>query len=215
MLDAESRKSLGMMAVAYHEALLANPLALSYLSGRGISQTVIDSYRLGQVDGAYPEHAIYEGRISIPYVTKLGGVVALKFRVAHDCTEACEHQKYITPYSTRIYNPLAFERAEQVGYIGVCEGEFDAMILTAECDIPSVAVPGVDTWKQHQEWPRLFDGFPKVYIFKDNDEAGEKLANRISGDLESTVTVGLPLKDVNATFCEYGARIIREAAGLE
>ena len=110
--------------------------------------------------------------------------------------------------------PLAFERAEQLGYIGISEGEFDAVIATAECDIPTVAIPGVETWKQHAEWPRLFDGFNRVLVFKDNDDAGEKLTARIVHDLDTAVVVSLPLNDVNSTFTKFGADVIRKAAGL-
>jgi len=214
MLSEESRESLGMLAERYHGALMRpeGSLALSCLSGRGISGTVIGSFRLGVVDGSEPDHAEYEGRISIPYVTKLGGVVGFKFRAIEDDGSP----KYLSNHMpVRIYNPLAFERAEQLGYIGITEGEFDAMIATAECGIPSVGVPGVDTWKSHPEWRLLFDGFPRVLVFKDQDEPGEKLANRIIADIDTAVAVSLPLKDVNATFLEYGAELIRKAAGLD
>jgi DNA primase len=214
MLSEESRASLGMMAAAYRAALAASPQALSYLSGRGIGQAAIERFQLGLVDGSFAENAIYSGRICIPYLTKLGGICSLKFRVAHDCDDTHDHQKYITPYPTRIFNPFAFERAEQLGYIGISEGEFDAVINTVECDIPTIGIPGVDTWVKHPEWRPLFDGYAKVLVFKDQDDAGEKLAKRISHDLENAVEVNLPANDVNATFLKHGADAIREAAGL-
>lgn len=213
MLSQEARDLLAEQAAWYHLALLDGASqALGFLHGRGISQSAIGYFRLGVVDGKYPEHADYGGRICIPYVTKLGGVVGFKARRPNDTDDS---PKYLSNHmSTRLYNTLAFERAEQLGYIAITEGEFDAMILTAECGIPAVGVPGVDTWKAHPEWPLLFDGFTKVYMFPDQDEAGEKLARRIEADLESAVIINLPGKDVNESFLEYGADLIRTAAGL-
>ncbi len=214
MLSEELRESLGTSAAAYRQALMLSPQVLSYLSGRGISQAAIERFQLGVVDGSFADHLIFQNRIAIPYLTKLGGVAGMKFRVPHDCTDSCEHQKYITPYPTRIYNPLAFERAEQLGFIGISEGEFDSMIATHECDIPTAGIPGTDTWVKHPEWKRLFDGFARVLILKDQDDAGEKLANRITHDLENATVVDLPAKDVNETFLKHGADVIRKAAGL-
>lgn len=221
ILSAEARELLGEMAVRYHAALPGSQ-ALDYLSGRGISEHAIDYFRLGVVDGSYPEHADYVGRIAIPYVTKLGGVVGFKFRLVGDGGGS----KYVSDHmSVRPYNTLAFERAEQLGYIGICEGEFDAEILTIECGIPTVGIPGVDTWKAHPEWPLMFDGFTRVYVFPDQDEdrvlengkvvnPGRDLGNRIKSDLDEAIIINLPAKDVNQTFLEYGADLIRAAAGL-
>ncbi|TVZ01238.1 hypothetical protein EAS64_33710 [Trebonia kvetii] len=115
---------------------------------------------------------------------------------------------------TRIYNPMAFEAAEKLGYIGISEGEFDAVILTTECGIPTVGVPGVDTWAKHKEWRLLFDGFESVLIFRDQDEPGLKLAQRIMSDVNNARVVNLPGKDPNETFLKHGREAIRHAAGL-
>lgn len=213
ILSAEAREKLSEQAAWYHLALYDTPSALAYLTGRGLSQDLIAHFQLGVVDERYLEHADLVGRISIPYVTKLGGVVGFKFRRPNDDDDG---SKYLSNHmSTRLYNTLAFERAEQLGFIAIAEGEFDAMILTAECGIPAVGVPGVDTWKSHPEWPLLFDGFTRVLVFRDQDEAGEKLARRIDADLESAVIINLPAKDVNKTFLEYGSELIRSAAGFD
>src|SRR5580704_13147941 len=147
-LSDEFRNGLDIAARAYAETLfIPGSQAQSYLLGRGIAPEVADAYRLGEVDGSIPEHASYKGWISIPYLTKLGGVVSLKFRRISG-----EGVKYIGPYPTRIYNTLAFERAEQLGYIGICEGEIDAITTDSLCGIPTVGIPGVETWKAHPEW---------------------------------------------------------------
>jgi DNA primase len=212
-LSIESQKSLEQMCSTYQGAL--TPEALSYLRGRGLSDHAIGYFRLGVVSG-YGEHAAYRGMLSIPYITELAGVVGFKFREPHTCTDACDHPKYLTPYPTRIYNAKAFAEAERVGYIGICEGEFDAMIAHVECGIPTVGVPGVKTWDAHKEWPLLFQGFGRVLVFKDQDKPGEELAKRIVSDVPAAEVVdmhGLG-KDVNEIFLAHGRDALREVANV-
>lgn len=204
--------TLDALAAAYHAALVPGSLAHDYLRGRKISEESIGLFQLGVVDGSYPDHSDFTGRISVPYITKLGGVKGFKFRrVGED-----EYQpKYLADYMpTRLYNPLAFERAEQLGYIALCEGEADTWTVDGECGIPAVAFPGVDTWKQHKEWPCLFDGLHRVIVFRHMDDAGDKAARWIRERLDHSIIVSLPLKDVNLTYLQYGREFIREAAGV-
>ena len=118
-LSDEFRNALATRADSYHSSLVEGSsaeaeAARSYLDGRGLSTQDAFSYKLGVVNGKFDEDQDYTGRICFPYLTKLGGVVSLKFRVAHDCTDTCSHAKYISPFEHRIYNPLAFDRADQV-----------------------------------------------------------------------------------------------------
>ena len=209
-LSDEFRQSLEQAATRYNWALREDSQALSYLHGRGILPAAGDAFRLGVVDGSIAEHANYAGWISIPYLTRLGGVVSLKFRRLSG-----DGPKYISPYPTRIYNTIALDRAEQLGYVAICEGEFDALILDALAGIPAVAIPGVDTWKAHPEWRELFTGFSRVLVFTDQDQPGQELANRILRELDTARLVQLPGgKDVNESYLSIGADKIREVAGV-
>lgn len=212
-LSDEFRRSLDSMAGKYQKAM--DHAVRSYLNGRGISNEAIASYRLGQVDGSADEHEAYVGMISLPYITRLGGVVALKFRQAHECSSACEHSKYLTPYPTRIYNPLAFQRADREGLIGITEGELDALTLDGLCGIPAVGIPGVETWTKHREWPELFRGYTRVIVFRDDDEPGERLAAAILHDIDTAQVVRFPFKDANATYVALGANEVRRLAGVQ
>ena len=206
---------LDQMAERYHAALVPGSPAQSYLLGRGISQRAIDWFRLGVVTGEFPEHKEFTGRISVPYVTKLGGVKGFKFRRVGDDDSVA---KFLADYMpTRIYNPLAFEEAEQLGYIGLTEGEPDCW-AGFECGIQMAGIPGVDTWRQHKEWVHLFDGVDRVLWFGDNDDAGKKLEARVTDELRNivkVVKVSLPLKDLNRTYSLHGREFVRNAAGLD
>jgi DNA primase len=163
------------------------------------------------VDGGIPEHAASTGWISIPYLTRLGGVVQLKFRRLSG-----DGPKYLgSGGQPRIYNTMALDLADQLGYVAICEGEFDALILDAYCGIPAVGIPGVDTWASRPEWREIFAGYSRVLVFADPDEPGQKLASRVLRDLDTAHLVALPGADVNETYLAKGADYIREAAGVE
>lgn len=212
-LSDEFRASLDSLTTRYQAAL--SPSGRSYLNGRGLGDEVIERYRLGEVDGHDASHADYTGMLSIPYCTRLGGVVSLKFRRPHECTDWCNgHAKYLGPYPTRLYNTLAFDRADRLGYIGVTEGEFDAEILDGLCGIPAVGIPGVETWKAHREWPELFKGYQRVLVFADDDEPGRGLAKAILHDVDTATVISLPAKDPNAAYLAVGAQEIRRITGV-
>jgi DNA primase len=215
-LSDELRQSLELAASRYQAAIhldvptLPDSPALSYLLGRGISRAAADAYHLGVVDGSIPEHAPYTGWISIPYLTRLGGVVQIKFRRLSG-----DGPKYVgSGGSPRLYNTPALDRADSLGYVALCEGEFDAIILDALCGIPAVAIPGVDTWASRPEWREIFQGYSRVLVFADQDEPGRKLASRILHDLDTAQLVSLPAKDVNDAFLQFGAGKIKELAGV-
>jgi DNA primase len=218
-LSDEFRRSLEATAARYQMAL--TEAARAYLLGRGLGPAEVARYRIGLVDGGVPEHEDYAGMLSIPYLTR-AGVVSLKFRRAHDCSPNCQHAKYISPYETRLYNTLAMDEADRTGLLGIAEGEVDAMTLDALCGIPSVGIPGVETYSKHPEWKELFRGYKQVLIFPDLDEInpktgkrpGDELAKALSRDIDTARVVRLPGKDVNETYRAAGADGIRKAAAL-
>lgn len=211
-LSPESRKSLERMCSTYQEGISGDTTA--YLHGRGLTDREIVSYRLGTVT-AGGEHSTYRGMVAIPYLTELAGVTGFKFRQAHKC-DGCEHKKYLTPYPTRIFNAPAFTVGERLGLVGICEGEFDAIILTSRCGIPTLGIPGVETWEKHKSWPLLFHGFSRVLVFRDPDEPGLKLARRIMADVPTAELVDFEgvEGDMTDIFLNFGADAIREVAGV-
>lgn len=211
MIPAEVAE-VNAVAAARYLVAMTSPVR-SYLNGRGISDATILKFKLGEVDGSFPEHSDALGRISVPYVTRLGGIQGFKFRRPND---ESEQSKYISNnMPTRLYNVLAFEEAEQLGLIAVTEGESDCWTLDGECGIPTVGIPGADTWKAHPEWKLLFDGFGKVLFFADPDEPGDKLKSQVLRDLDNAYSIALDGKhDVNEYFKLNGREAVRAAAGV-
>lgn len=110
--------------------------------------------------------------------------------------------------------------------VGICEGEFDTIVLESLCDIPAVGIPGVSHWKAHPEWAELLEG-RHVRVFADidrkegGDKPGERLAQEIADSLENARIVKLPepdegetKMDVNLCYLRYGAEELKRRAGI-
>lgn len=208
-LSESFRTGLEREALRFHVRMGAE--VRSSLAGRGIDDKAIGRYKLGEVQADSLEHGKYAGWISIPYITRRGGTVSLKFRRMDE-----GKPKYISPYPTRLYNTLAMDRADRLGFIAIQEGEFDAIVLDCYCGIPAVGAPGTDTWAKHPEWRDLFSGYPEVLVYKDNDEAGEKFASAVTRDLRQAKVISLSSgRDVNEAYLNGGLTEIRRKAGLE
>lgn len=205
MKQRESQKELlGQASKKYNQNIYQ---AEDYLRSRGITMEVARLARLGVVVEPEVGHEIYQGRLSIPYVTK-SGVVDLRFRSLNPAVEP----KYmgLTGADTKMYNVLDVERAGD--FIAICEGELDTLTLSACVGIPCVGVPGANSWKKH--YTRLLADFERVYVFADGDQPGKEFATSLSRELPVTIVNFPDGEDVNSYYIKYGADAIREKAGL-
>jgi DNA primase len=188
-------------------------MASEYLAGRGIDQSLANTFRLGVVAEPIIGHELYEGRLSIPYVTR-SGVVYMKFACMlghdhHDESVTCPKYMNIAS-STHIYNVNDFFRDSS--YIAMAEGEHDTQILSRYV-CPAVGVPGVKNWKPHYE--RLFQDYERVFMFADGDKYGKDFARFISQTLDSVTVIHMPDgEDVNSMFMAEGPDGLKKRAGL-
>jgi len=201
MLNAEQKALLTEAAERYAQHI--DPLAQSYLQGRGISPEVANSFLLGSVVDPSVGHEHAVGMLSIPYITP-SGVVGIKFRRLDNGTP-----KYLWPTGQKIglFNVQDLHKSSDT--IAICEGEIDTIVLSGCIGIPAVGVAGVSQWKAH--FPKLFEPYTKILIFADNDikedgrNPGQELAKRIKEDLPAAIIVGLPgNQDVNDLYLAYG-----------
>lgn len=179
-----------------------------YLKGRGITGTMAQRALLGVVREPLPGHDRYVGRIVIPYLT-VNGVVDLRFRATGDQTP-----KYLSlpGHTPRLYNTVVL--ADDPDTVGICEGEFDALIATHVLGLPSVALPGAQAWDSRRH-SRVFKGYGRVIVFADGDEPGRELANQIARDVESAIVVDLgDGMDVTDAYLKSGVDSIKAKAGL-
>ena len=173
------------------------------LKSRGIPMETARLARLGVVVEAEVGHEAYQGRLSIPYVTKTG-VVDLRFRSLNPAVEP----KYmgLTGADTKMYNVLDIERAGD--FIGVCEGELDTLTMSSCVGIPCIGVPGANSWKKH--YTRLLADFERVYVFADGDQPGKEFATSLARELPVTIVQFPDGEDVNSFYISNGAEAIRQ-----
>jgi DNA primase len=202
-----SDKNLLEQAVQTYERNL--PTVEGYLAGRGIPVEVARTCRLGYVSSPTPGLGDdeYVGRLAIPYVTP-SGVVDVRYRVVQG-----NGPKYLSRPGTpaRMYGVSNLFTAGR--YVGVCEGELDTVVATHIAKIPSVGVPGATNWAKH--YPLLFEGFERVYVFADGDQAGREFAKKVASTIEQAVIVQMPQDmDVNQVVQERGPDALRKMAGI-
>jgi len=181
--------------------------AEDYLASRGITREAARLARLGVVGEPEVGHEQFQGRLSIPYITKTG-VVDLRFRSLNPAVEP----KYMgmTGAETKMYNVLDIERAGD--FIGVCEGEIDTITVSSLIGIPCVGVPGANSWKKH--YTRLLADFERIFVFADGDQPGKEFATSLARELPVT-TIQLPDgHDVNSMFVLEGASYFHKKIGF-
>ena len=211
-LSESLRESLQTAAQRYHEAITSE-LAL-YLHDRGIDKDAAVGHLLGLVADPLPEHASYQGRLAIPYVTP-AGVVGMRFRDLTGNSKA----KYlgVEGAPARLYNTRALFSDKP--YIAVCEGELDAIVLNDRVGVPATAVAGGHAWKDHM--PRCFADFDRVFVICDDDvkedgsNPGADFTKKIVGSLSAVGINAVAIKpprglDLSEWYVRDGARAIRE-----
>ena len=200
MKQSQEQKKLLEKASSHYEQNVE--LAESYLKSRGLSLADAKRHRLGVVNKPVVGHEMFEGRLSIPYLTP-SGMVDLRFRAINN-----EEPKYLSlpNSSTRLYNVKSFFEAKD--WICVCEGEIDTITLS-KLGYPAVGIPGVKNIKRH--YYRILADFDKIYVFADGDTAGKEFAKDLAKKLAGVVQIQLPDgEDVNSLFTKNGSQWFEE-----
>jgi DNA primase len=159
---------------------------------------------LGTITNPINGHEMYEGWLSIPYITASGGCVGFKFRRLDDAKP-----KYGSPAGQKAHLYNVFDITIDSPYVVVCEGELDAIVTSGELGIPAVGVPGVAAWKPH--FPKLFTGYETIYVVGDNDikedgsNPGAEFAKRVANEVMNSQIVTLPPgMDINDYYLVNG-----------
>ena len=202
---ASNAQSKLLMEAAQRYAQEISPEALVALAERGISEEVAARFQLGTITDPINGHEMYEGWISIPYITALNDCVGFKFRRVDD-----GKPKYGSPLGQKAHLYNVTDILIQSPYIVVCEGELDTVITSGVLGIPAVGVPGVQAWKPH--FSKLFSGYDTIYVVGDNDikedgsNPGADFSKRVANEVLNSQIVQLPPgMDINDHYLAYGA----------
>lgn len=173
-LSDSLRTGLASAATRYSLTLTNSP-AEAYLAdrwGSARASAAAKRFGLGFVQDPIPGHERFAGRLSIPNRCATGHVVGMKFRAVDD-TEP----KYdaISGLPGRLFNLAVLPSAGP--FVVLTEGEMDAIVLSM-MGFPAIGIPGASAWKSHHS--RIFDGFERVVLVRDNDKAGGDLAKRLT-----------------------------------
>ncbi len=200
-------KLLKEAALRYAQEI--SPEALVVLAERGISEEVAARFNLGTITEPINGHEMYEGWISIPYMTALEMCVGFKFRRLDD-----GKPKYSSPTGQKAHLYNVKDTTILSPYIVVCEGELDTVITSGVLGIPAVGIPGVQAWKPH--FAKLFTGYDTVFIVGDNDikedgsNPGAEFAKRVASEILNSQIVTLPPgMDINDYYLAHGADATR------
>ena len=207
---ASNVQSKLLLEAAQRYAQAISPEALAVLDARGISEVVAAKYQIGTITEPINGHEMYEGWISIPYITASGSCVGFKFRRLDD-----GKPKYGSPTGQKAHLYNVADITIMKPYVVVCEGELDTIIVSGVLGIPAVGVPGVAAWKSH--FPKLFGGYETVYVVGDNDvkedgsNPGAEFAKRVANEVMNSTIVTLPPNmDINDYYLAHGAKATRK-----
>jgi len=201
---SKSQRELLAKATENYERNLGE--ALPYLATRGITEATARMFRLGFVASPETGHEIYQGKLAIPYLTP-SGVIDIRFRSLNNDNGP----KYLSRpgATTHIYNISALTQDSNM--LVVCEGEIDTIIAT-QVGFTAVGLPGANNWKPY--YSRVLDGWEKIMLFCDGDNAGREMAKTISRELDNVFPVFMPdNQDVNDVFLTEGADGLRRRVG--
>ena len=207
--DAEDAKLLTQVIEYYHETLLGSPEALDYLNHRGIgSDEAIKTFKLGfanrtlgyrlpeknRVEGAAIRgqlqrlgvlresgHEHFNGSIVIPIISPAGEITEVYGRkITEGLRPGTPNHLYLPGPHRGVWNESTL--AEHTEII-LCEALIDALTfwcagyrnVTASYGIEGFTADHLAAFKQH--------GTQRVLIAYDRDEAGDRAAEKLAGQL--------------------------------
>ena len=159
-----------------HQALPAH--IRQYLNARGITDAVIDAYKLGW--------GKFYGKswITIP-IKDIYGTYSF-FKLRQDPAYGSDKITYPKGIEAQIYDWEILQNPTSERII-ICEGEMDRLVLLSKNILAVTSTHGAGTFKP--EWLEKVGKGRKIYIcfdIKDKTEAGKKGAERVAKMLENT-----------------------------
>ena len=116
--------------------------------------------------------------LAIPFHSEDGEIAAIRYRLCiKKGAGGDERFRWRKGDKPSLYGLEKLGKIREVGYVTLCEGESDTHTLWSN-GFPALGIPGAAIWRE--EWDAFLEGIPRITLAVDGDEAGEKLAARLS-----------------------------------
>jgi DNA primase len=240
-IDADDQSALNQVVDYYHQTLKQSPEALKYLQSRGLEHPeMIDHFRLGfsnrtlcyrlpernRKDGAEIRdrlqrlgiiresgHEHFTGSIVIPIIDLDGNVTEIYGRkITEGLRQGTPLHTYLPGPHKGVWNEEALAISKE---IILCESLIDALTFWCADYRNVTASYGVNGFTEDHRQAFKKHGTKKVLIAYDRDEAGEKAAHELAGEL---ISMGIDCyrvlfpKGMDAN--EYGCKVKPAAKSL-
>jgi DNA-binding transcriptional ArsR family regulator len=118
-----------------------------------------------------------DGGIEILYLTREGDLHTIQYRLTLEKVNGVDRFKWRKGDTRILYGLWRLPEWGDADTLYLCEGTSDTWTLW-HADLPALGIPSASTWRE--EWWREVEGFERIVLIPDNDEAGEKLAREIA-----------------------------------
>jgi len=115
-----------------------------------------------------------DGGIEILYLTREGELHAVQYRCALEGDNRFKWRKGDTAILYGLWRLCEWTGSDT---LYLCEGTSDTWTLW-HADLPALGIPSASTWKS--EWWREVEGFPRIVLIADADDAGAGLAQKLA-----------------------------------
>jgi hypothetical protein len=115
-----------------------------------------------------------DGGIEILYLTREGELHAVQYRYALEGDNRFKWRKDDTPI---LYGLWRLGEWTDSDTLYLCEGTSDTWTLW-HADLPALGIPSASTWRE--EWWREVEGFERIVLIPDADDAGAGLAQKLA-----------------------------------
>jgi hypothetical protein len=178
----------------------------------------IRAWHAHEIPAGHAPEAPYGG-IAIPYRNANGDLHTIQYRLTKEKVNGVDRFKWRTGDTRILYGLWRLPEWGDADTLYLCEGTSDTWTLW-HADLPALGIPSATYWRE--EWWREVEGFERIVLIPDNDEAGEKLAREIAKTCpdhlrERVQVLRLPdgIKDANELWQREGANAERFKEALE
>jgi hypothetical protein len=173
----------------------AQPLTLAELAdAKRLDAEKLRAWHAHEIPAGHAPEAP-NGGIAIPYRTREGELHAVQYRLTEEKVNGVDRFKWRKGDTPILYGLWRLCEWTGSDTLYLCEGTSDTWTLW-HADLPALGIPSATTWCE--EWWREVEGFERIVLIPDNDEAGAKLVRETRRNL--------PRPPTRARACASAAR---------